>query len=362
MKFQERFVSHEREYLMVSISSVMEEFFEPGFISSFHGTFVRMFHIVRDGRFYHFQLDSDRERVARRFLRGIARYGYDYKEHRRIFYTLMRRYQTLMKTPTRAFTLTTLLQLFELYRRIIPYAYAGFDTFDYIDDLPIALRPTYSTWVKTVRRKAETVYKVGETRFMPRYLAWLVRQVGKPYTVDLLAMLLESEYVSFVQRGTPLPSAQELQRRHRFMLVDMGRPYKLRVYVGRRAKVVAKQNHLLEDLDRKISGVSELRGVTAFPGLARGSVTIIRRVSDMAAFRHGNIIVSQMTQPQFLPIMKKAAAFVTDEGGLLSHAAIVAREMKKPCVIGTKIATKVFKDGDRVEVDATKGIVRKVSS
>mgnify|MGYP001564748046 CR=1 FL=1 len=58
--------------------------------------------------------------------------------------------------------------------------------------------------------------------------------------------------------------------------------------------------------------------------------------------------------------MRKAAAFVTDEGGILCHAAIVARELKKPCIIGTKIATRVFKDGDMVEVDATKGIVRKI--
>ena len=59
-------------------------------------------------------------------------------------------------------------------------------------------------------------------------------------------------------------------------------------------------------------------------------------------------------------LMKKAAAFVTDGGGILCHAAIMARELKKPCVIGTKIATQVLKDGDLVEVDADKGIVRKI--
>ena len=59
--------------------------------------------------------------------------------------------------------------------------------------------------------------------------------------------------------------------------------------------------------------------------------------------------------------MEKAAAFVTDMGGILCHAAIVSREMKKPCVIGTKVATKTFKDGDLVEVDAEKGIVKKIN-
>ena len=71
-------------------------------------------------------------------------------------------------------------------------------------------------------------------------------------------------------------------------------------------------------------------------------------------------MVATMTFPNFIPAMEKAAAFVTDEGGILCHAAIVAREMKKPCIIGTKIATQVLKDGELVEVDANKGIVRKL--
>ena len=69
-----------------------------------------------------------------------------------------------------------------------------------------------------------------------------------------------------------------------------------------------------------------------------------------------------MTTPEYLPAMEKAAAFVTDEGGILCHAAIVARELKKPCIVGTQYATKIFKDGDLVEVDAEKGVVRKIDT
>jgi len=100
--------------------------------------------------------------------------------------------------------------------------------------------------------------------------------------------------------------------------------------------------------------------MVAQPGIAKGVIKIVRYESEMAGFKKGQILVSPMTQPSFLPVMKKAAAFVTEEGGTLSHAAIVAREMKKPCVIGTKIATRVLKNGDKVEVDAIKGIVRKM--
>lgn len=65
-----------------------------------------------------------------------------------------------------------------------------------------------------------------------------------------------------------------------------------------------------------------------------------------------------MTTPNMISIMKKAAAFVTDEGGVTCHAAIIAREINKPCIIGTKIATKVLKDGDIVVVDASNGIIK----
>ncbi|MBI1935587.1 hypothetical protein HYS31_04040 [Candidatus Woesearchaeota archaeon] len=67
-----------------------------------------------------------------------------------------------------------------------------------------------------------------------------------------------------------------------------------------------------------------------------------------------------MTSPWYVPIMEKAAAIVTDEGGITCHAAIISREMSKPCIIGTKFATKVLKNGDLVEVDATKGIIKRI--
>lgn len=105
---------------------------------------------------------------------------------------------------------------------------------------------------------------------------------------------------------------------------------------------------------------SELRGTIAFKGIARGSVKIIRSFVDMQHFRPGEVLVTEMTNPDYVPIMKIAAAVITDEGGMTCHAAIASREMKVPCIVGTRVATKVFKDGDTVEVDAENGIVRKI--
>ena len=73
---------------------------------------------------------------------------------------------------------------------------------------------------------------------------------------------------------------------------------------------------------------------------------------------YGDILISAATTPAIVPAMKKAAAFVTNEGGLTCHAAIVSREMNKPCVVGVSTATELIKDDDEVEVNATQGIVR----
>ncbi len=102
----------------------------------------------------------------------------------------------------------------------------------------------------------------------------------------------------------------------------------------------------------------EVSGTVANRGIVRGAVKVIKNSAEFGKFKKGDILVATMTSVDFVPIMGIAAAFVTNEGGITSHASIVAREMNKPCIIGTKIATEVFRDGDLVEVDAEKGIVK----
>lgn len=104
----------------------------------------------------------------------------------------------------------------------------------------------------------------------------------------------------------------------------------------------------------------ECSGQVAWGGKVRGIVKIVQRIEELGKVNEGDVLVTNMTIPAYISAMKKAVAFVTNEGGITCHAAIIAREMKKPCIIGTKVATQIFKDGDMVEVDAEKGIVRKI--
>lgn len=101
-----------------------------------------------------------------------------------------------------------------------------------------------------------------------------------------------------------------------------------------------------------------LSGQVAYPGKAIGKVVIVSSSKELDKVLDGDIMVSIMTNVTYTPAFKRAAAVITDEGGITCHAAIVSRELGIPCIIGTKIATKILKDGDMVEVDAERGIVR----
>ena len=101
-----------------------------------------------------------------------------------------------------------------------------------------------------------------------------------------------------------------------------------------------------------------LHGICGALGKVIGRVSVITHPSDFSRFKDGQILVTTMTRPEFIPLMQKAKAIITDQGGITCHAAIISRELGIPCVIGTKDATNVLKDGDLVEVNANHGLVK----
>lgn len=122
----------------------------------------------------------------------------------------------------------------------------------------------------------------------------------------------------------------------------------------RRGLSFEKRDVLLEE------SITEISGKTAQKGKVTGRVRLALSPADARATLEGEILVAPMTTPDYIDAMHRAAAFVTDEGGIVCHAAVTAREMGKPCVIGTKVASRVLKTGDMVIVDADAGIVRKI--
>ncbi|MBI4033179.1 MAG: phosphoenolpyruvate synthase [Candidatus Blackburnbacteria bacterium] len=105
------------------------------------------------------------------------------------------------------------------------------------------------------------------------------------------------------------------------------------------------------------SGEVILRGQGASPGIVTGVVKITETAKNLGKIRKGDILVTRMTSPDFVPVMKLASAIVTDEGGITSHAAIVSRELGLPCVVGTQTATRKLHDGQVVTVNGQDGTV-----
>ncbi|HDN91054.1 MAG TPA: phosphoenolpyruvate synthase, partial [Candidatus Aenigmarchaeota archaeon] len=111
--------------------------------------------------------------------------------------------------------------------------------------------------------------------------------------------------------------------------------------------------------EEELKGKEILKGLPASPGFASGIVKIVHDPSELNKVKEGDILVTKMTNPDYVPAMRRAAAIVTDEGGLTCHAAIVSRELGIPCIVGTGNATQVLHEGEVITVDARKGVVYK---
>ena len=103
---------------------------------------------------------------------------------------------------------------------------------------------------------------------------------------------------------------------------------------------------------------NEISGMSANGGIVIGNVKILLNYKDVEKVKKGDIIVATMTTPDYISAMEKASGFITDEGGITCHAAIISREFGVPCIVGTVNATSKLKDGQKVELDAYNGIVK----
>ncbi|MBZ4330306.1 phosphoenolpyruvate synthase [Corallococcus sp. AS-1-12] len=106
------------------------------------------------------------------------------------------------------------------------------------------------------------------------------------------------------------------------------------------------------------TGKARVSGLGASPGVVSGRVRVLRDAKEGSRLEAGEILVAPMTSPDWVPTLRRAGAVVTDSGGMTCHAAIVSRELRKPCVVGTRTATKVLRDGEEVTVDGAAGTVR----
>lgn len=186
------------------------------------------------------------------------------------------------------------------------------------------------------------------------YLDGILSEIGRRLTIPLLDLkwFLPAEVDDLLAGNLKNNFAEEIKIRKNFCVLKIT-GQTVSVITGDKAKKTAEK--IEGATDKNISLIS---GQIGSPGKVNGIATVVMNSRSKVKFPKGNILVTGMTTPDFIPLMKQAKAVVTDEGGMTCHAAIVSRELGIPCVIGTKIATKILKNGDRVEVDADKGIIK----
>lgn len=237
------------------------------------------------------------------------------------------------------------------------------------------------TFKETMKKKQETLQKVklneNELHLFNVYSDFAVTKAYRrdaqlywAYKMDYVFQELSKRMgISFMEARFMFPEEiakglidgltkefkKELEERTKYCVYYAEKGVDL-IFLGEEAKKL--QEKVEPEVDHS---VKELKGQTACLGYTKGRVKIVNSPADMNKMNQGDILVSIATNPDIVPAMKKAAAIITEQGGVTCHAAIVSRELHIPCIIGTKIATKVLKDNDLVEVDANKGIIKIIS-
>jgi phosphoenolpyruvate synthase/pyruvate phosphate dikinase len=236
-----------------------------------------------------------------------------------------------------------------LYNTTLPYFLAqaieatGDHSFPYYDRIEDEVR---------VIRNTSLFHDLDE-----HVLSRLFRVVAKArgLEADDVAAMTEQELVAHAQRSGEKAGRVKVESRHVAALCTIGVSPDFfctdEVLVHELIEATKHASKHEDDTTRAVTGTP------AYAGVRQGIVRIINKKTDMHKINDGEILVAHTTSPVLMPAIKKAAALVTDEGGIGCHAAIVSRELKKPCIIGTKVATQVLHDGDLVEVDANTGTI-----
>lgn len=248
----------------------------------------------------------------------------------------------------------------EKFLRIIPLKYK-----DYITSIGI-----YNCFWRYIGDNAsqkgispERIQKISQERdqvasFYPTVEEWIktgIEEVGKKegFEGDLLRYLTFKEMEEYIKNKniSPQKFLELSQRRERYfyLLIEDGK------------EIVSTNSELIKEIEENFFKINKeveiIIGNTAHPGKVIGRVFSLENSNPNNVYEDC-ILVASMTHPNHTSLIGKSKAIITDEGGILCHAAIIAREMNIPCIVGTKFATKILKEGDVVEVDATNGTVK----
>ncbi len=289
----------------------------------------------------------------------FSQYVRDFNEYRKrstdFFEATLKKNQLTKKETVKSFALIS--EMFSFYSKT---------EFFYTDKVYMSLENNPS---KELARNVEVFEEVknngrqylNQLIFSGGYADQLIGLLSKQFSVPVeeLRMYKVSESAWLFDNNKIAPESLKARAEAFIQYAEEG---KMSYFEGEQAKQIVSE--FIRDSSEK---TKEVRGTIANRGMAQGRIKVIPSdyYSDFSILAklfsemgEGDILIAETTSPELMPACKKAGAIVTDQGGLLSHAAIVSRELNIPCIVGTGNATEIFKNGDLVEVDGEKGIVK----
>jgi phosphohistidine swiveling domain-containing protein len=328
--------------------------------------FSDVIYVVDGGAMSEYRLPRDNKKLKIIFKRVLK---YDYKKVHDIIKSFINHYDEMYNLVKKSERIVS--GLFGSRRKVIEmmkkfnYAYEHvWPGVVFIYWLPLWIDK--GSLNKEERKRLEEVLKVRYARdmeyvFAQQFYDNIAVYINKKFKIRItfLDMATPAELIKLLKvQGRDNTLMNHLERRLNGCIVFNGQVISL--FGFEQINKYLRKHGIELPKPKKIKTNSTLKGLVARTGKANGRVSLLKSRRDMTKIISGDIIISPMTTPYFNRALKKANAVVTDEGGITCHAAIFAREMGIPCIVGTKIATQVLKDGDRVEVDANKGVVRKI--
>lgn len=200
-----------------------------------------------------------------------------------------------------------------------------------------------NAWIRTYRRE---LVSQGFYQMRPLYLS-----CAQKLNIDFsdLRQIACWEISEYLNNPKKIPYTQIKERKHGYIFLQQKN--KIQIISG---KLMSK----IFDPEKKLIFNSNLSGLPIYHGLATGPVRIVHKKDDLINFQKGDILVAPTVGTWMMPAVEKCAAIITDAGGVLSHTSIVAREFRKPCIVATKNATKILKNGQIVTIDTKKNIIK----
>ncbi|HBA36802.1 TPA: hypothetical protein DCZ15_02890 [Candidatus Falkowbacteria bacterium] len=297
------------------------------------------------------------------YPKGMVRYYRDKNEQKKLFLTFSN--LVLKKRSKLERLLKKGLALNE--RAILAIKKNDFKNFksavDFLIELSLlcTVLPFRSGDALTETAKDRKIFNLVKKLRMVSYYERVINKVVIPLAFKelKLAGLKNKEEVNFLTLNEIL-SKKNINLQKRISDSNKGKFFVYKNLNGvEKVDWVKDPTKIIKKIEGNTKSVGIIKGNVACGGLVRGIVRlIITNEIKSLTFNKGDILVSTSTSPELMPLIRKCGAIITDEGGLTCHAAIISRELKIPCVIGTKTATQILKNGDEVEVDADNGIIK----